>query len=154
MNEKNIIKRSFKLRILPSLASFDDINIGPILSPFIPREKINLFCNDFNNNTKLFINELKLSVIFYLNIDNSFFYIIKGPRLTELLKIVLSINNLYYSDIENYIYLTEFYDFLYYKYYIFINNNFFFKNDLFFKNFFFNNLYSYKNLLLKKNEEF
>jgi hypothetical protein len=148
MNEKNIIKRSFKLRILPNLASFEDINIGPILSPFISREKINIFCNDFNNNTKFHINELKLSVIFYLNIDNSFFYIIKGPRLSELFKMVITINNLYNSDLENFLYLTELYDFLYYKYNIFLNN------DFFFKNFFFNNLYSFKNLLIKKNENF
>jgi len=150
--EKNIVKRSFKLRILPNTASFDDINIGPILSPFIVRDKINIFCNDFNNNTKFFLNDLKLSVIFFLNIDNSFFYIIKGPRLSDLLKMVIDLKNLYNSDFDNFLYLTELFDFLFLKYSIFNNNEFFFFNDFFFKNFFFNNLFSFKNLIIKRND--
>ena len=88
--EKNIIKRFIKLRIKPVNAVFEDQGIGPILSPFLTRDKINIFCSEFNNISKSYINEFKLSVIFFINLDNSFFFVIKGPRLSELLKIILN----------------------------------------------------------------
>ena len=76
--EKNIIKRFIKLRIKSTGAVFEDQSIGPILSPFLTRDKINIFCTEFNNVSKIYINEFKLSVIFFINMDNSFFFIIKG----------------------------------------------------------------------------
>lgn len=149
--EKNIIKRFIKLRIKPTGAVFEDQSIGPILSPFLTRDKINIFCTEFNNVSKIYINEFKLSVIFFINMDNSFFFIIKGPRLSELLKIVLNINSLYNISNENFLYLTEFFDLLFFKYSFFVSNIKF--NDFLLKKFMINSLFSLKNIILK-NEYF
>lgn len=149
--EKNIVKRFFKLRIKSGCAMFEDQSIGPILSPYIPRDKINNFCNDFNNISKIYINDLKLSVIFYLNIDNTFFFIIKGPRLSEIIKLMLNINSLYNLKDENFIYLTELYDLVFFKYSFFLKN--FKYNNFLLKKFLINSLFSIKNLKIK-NEYF
>jgi ribosomal protein L11 len=149
--EKNIIKRFIKLRIKPKEAVFEDQSIGPILSPFLTRDKINIFCSEFNNVSKIYINEFKLSVIFFINMDNSFFFIIKGPRLSELLKIVLNINSLYNISNENFLYLTEFFDLLFFKYSFFVSNIKF--NDFLLKKFMINSLFSLKNIIIK-NEYF
>lgn len=150
MNSENIIiKRSFKLRIFANGASFEDLNIGPILSPFIARDKINLFCNNFNDNTKFFLNEMRLYVIFYLTVDNTFFFIIKGSKLSELFKISLEINNIYNLNFENYLYLKDIFDCAYLKYFFLNNYENFFLNDIFFKLFFFNSISSFKNLYIK-----
>lgn len=149
--EKNIIKRFIKLRIKPLGAVFEDQGIGPILSPFLPRDKINFFCNEFNNISKNYINELKLSVIFFLNLDNSFFFIIKGPRLSELLKLILNINSLYNISNDNFIYLTEFFDLVFFKYsFFFFNVNY---NNFLLKKFMISSLFSLKKIILK-NEYF
>jgi ribosomal protein L11 len=148
--EKNIIKRFFKLRISAKNAVFEDPTIGPILSPFLTRDKILLFCNDFNNFSKNYINDIKLSIIFFLNIDNSFFYIVKGPRFSELLKLILNIDNLsiYYEN--NSIILTELYDLIFFKFSFFCLNFFF--NSFLLKRFFLDMLFSIKNLLIINNE--
>lgn len=149
--EKNIIKRFIKLRIKPVNAVFEDQGIGPILSPFLTRDKINIFCSEFNNISKSYINEFKLSVIFFINLDNSFFFVIKGPRLSELLKIILNINSLYNISNDNFLYLTEFFDLLFFKYFFFILNVRY--NDFLLKKYMINSLFSLKNLIIK-NEYF
>jgi ribosomal protein L11 len=150
--EKNIIKRFFKLRISSKNAAFEDPTIGPILSPFLTRDKITLFCNDFNNYSKIYLSEIKLSVIFFLNIDNSFFYIIKGPRFSELLKFVLNINSLSNIHSDNFIFLTEIYDLIFFKFSFFCSNFFF--NSFLLKRFFLDLLFSIKNLLIINDEFF
>lgn len=150
--EKNNIKRSFKLRINSGCASFEDPTIGPILSPFLLRDKIVLFCNDFNNISKIYLNDLKLSVIFFLNSDNSFFFIIKGPRFSELLKLILNINNLSIISEDNFIFLTELYDLIFFKY-SFFSFTFFF-NSFLLKRFFLDILFSIKNLIIFNDEYF
>jgi len=155
--EKNIIKRFFKLRISAGNATFDDPTIGPILSPFLLKDKITIFCNDFNIFSKIYLNNIKLSVIFFLNIDNSFFFIIKGPRFSELLKLILNIKSLLLLSVENFIYLTELYDLIFFKYFFFFSNLFF--NNFLLKRFFFDILFSIKKLFVLndifflKNEE-
>jgi ribosomal protein L11 len=150
--EKNIIKRFFKLRVNAGNAAFEDPTIGPILSPFLTRDKITLFCNDFNNFSKIYLNDIKLSVIFFLNLDNSFFYIIKGPRFSELLKLILNINSLSVISEDNFIFLTELYDLIYFKYSFFCSNFFF--NSFLLKRFFLDSLFSIKNLKIMNNEFF
>jgi hypothetical protein len=149
--KKNLIKSFLKLRIKPNCAVFEDQSIGPVLSEYLNREKINNFCNDFNNVSKCYINDLKLSVIFYFYLDSSFFFIIKGPRLSEIIKLVLNINSLYKINIENFLYLTEFYDLIFFKYYFFLKNSKY--NNFLLKKFLFNSLFSIKNILIK-NEYF
>jgi ribosomal protein L11 len=144
--EKNIIKRFFKLRINAGNALFEDPTIGPILSPFLTRDKITIFCNDFNNFSKIYLNDIKLSVIFFLNIDNSFFYIIKGPRFSELLKLILNINSLSLILENNFILLTELYDLIFFKYSFFCSKFFF--NSFLLKRFFLDSLFSIKNLII------
>lgn len=150
--EKNLIKRFFKLRINACNATFEDPTIGPILSPFLTRDKIIIFCNDFNNFSKIYLNDIKLSVIFFLNIDNSFFYIIKGPRFSELLKLILNINSLYLISNDNFIFLTELYDLIFFKYSFFSSSLFF--NSFLLKRFFLDILFSIKNLVVLNDELF
>jgi ribosomal protein L11 len=150
--EKNIIKRSFKLRINAGNASFEDLTIGPILSPFLTRDKIIIFCNDFNNFSKIYLNDIKLSVIFFLNVDNSFFFIVKGPRFSQLLKFILNINSLSIMSNDNFIFLTELYDLIFFKYSFFSSILFF--NSFLLKRFFLDILYSIKKLIVVNDEFF
>lgn len=149
--EKNIIKRFLKLRIKPGCAIFEDQSIGPILSPFITRDKINNFCNDFNNISKIYITDLKLSVIFYLNFDNTFFFVIKGPRLSEVIKLILNINSLYKITSSDFLFLSEFFDLVFFKYFFFFKNLRY--NNFILKRFLINSLFSIKNINIK-NEYF
>ena len=151
--EKGIIKRLFKLRLIPMNASFEDTNVGPILSPFLTKDKINQFCLDFNENSKFYFLDLRLSVIFFLNTDNSFFYIIKGQRLSELLKLILNTTSLFKID-ESFIFLTEFYDVIFYKYFFYNNFNCYKYNSFFFKLFLLNNLFSLKNFYVLNDYNF
>lgn len=144
--EKSIIKRFFKLRISSKGAVFEDPTIGPILSPFLTRDKITNFCNDFNNFSKVYLSDIKLSVIFFLNIDNSFFYIIKGPRFSELLKLIINVESLLNISENNFIILTEIYDLIYFKFSFFCLNVFF--NSFLLKRFFLDSLFSIKNLII------
>jgi len=149
--EKKRIKRFFKLNIRPLNAAFEDSSIGPNLSPFMVREKINLFCNEFNEVSKNYISDLKLSIILYLHTDNTFFFIIRGSRLSDLLKLILNISSLSVFNENDYIYLSEFYDLIFYKYFFF--NSDILYNSFILKNFLISSSYSIKNLLIK-NEYF
>jgi hypothetical protein len=149
--KKSPIKSFLKLRIKPCCAVFEDQSIGPVLSEYLNREKINNFCNDFNNVSKCYINDLKLSVIFYFCLDNSFFFIIKGPRLSEIIKLILNINSLYKKTEDDFLYLTEFYDLIFFKYFFYFNN--FKYNSFLLKKFLNNSLFSIKKLNIK-NEYF
>lgn len=150
MIEKKSIKRFFKLKIKTQQAVFEDSNIGPILSPFLNKEKVNSFCNEFNEATKLYLLNIKLSIVLYLHTDNTFFFVIKGFCLSDLIKCILCVNNLYIKNDNDFLYLKEFYDLVYYKYFFF---NFSF-NDFFFKKKIFNCFFSIKNLLLVNDYNF
>lgn len=64
---------------------------------------------------------------------------------------MLNINSLYNISNENFLYLTEFFDLLFFKYSFFVSNiNF---NDFLLKKFMLNSLFSLKSLILK-NEYF
>ena len=92
--DKKKIKRFFNLTLNACISRFEDSGVGPILSPFINKEKINSFCSEFNIKSKLYKSGLPLRVNFCLFFDNSFFFFIKGVNFSSLLKIVLSINGI------------------------------------------------------------
>lgn len=142
--EKKSIKRFFNLKIETQKAVFEDSNIGPILSPFLNKDKINSFCSEFNEVTKLYLLDLKLSIILYLYTDNTFFFVIKGFCLTDLIKCVMCIRSMYIKNNSSFLYLKEFYDLVFYKYFFF---NFYF-NDFILKKKMFNSFFSIKNILL------
>lgn len=108
------IKNLFKLEIFCNSAKFEDQSIGPNLSPYIPRDKINLFCDEFNKLTKNYNNDLKVSVKLILYVDNSFFFIIKGPNFSNLLKIIINTENLKLNKF-NEVSIFELYDIIYLK---------------------------------------
>jgi ribosomal protein L11 len=130
----NLVKkdevRYFNLRINAQEATFENLNIGPNLSPFMKRDKINLFCSEFNNMSSLYLyKDIPLYITLYLYTDHSFFFIIKGPSIAFLLKMVFSIESL--SDqflIENPLNFKEFYDILILKKYF---SNIYFNYDSF-----------------------
>jgi len=72
--EKKKIKRFFNLTLNACSSRFEDSGIGPILSPFMNKEKVNSFCNDFNNQSKNYKSGLSLRVQLCLFTDNSFFF--------------------------------------------------------------------------------
>lgn len=109
------LKNLFKLEISCKSAKFEEPSIGPTLSPYMVREKINLFCNEFNNLTQYYNQELRISVKLFLYIDNSFFFIIKGPNFSTLLKLLLNRENLQVLSGKTLITLMELYDMLYLK---------------------------------------
>lgn len=87
MNKK--IVRFFNLRINSQDASFENLNIGPNLSPFMNREKINLFCLEFNSVTSFYLfKEIPIFCKLILFNDGSFILLIKGPSLNFFLKIL------------------------------------------------------------------
>jgi len=92
--EKKKIKRFFDLTLNACISRFEDSGVGPILSPFINKEKINSFCSEFNLKSKIYKSGFPLRVNFCLFFDNSFFFFIKGVSFSSLLKIVLSINGI------------------------------------------------------------
>ena len=142
--EKKKLKRFFNLKLLVSSAVFEDSSIGPNLSPFMPREKINLFCSEFNELSKSYISDLKLFVKLYLYTNNSFFFVIKGPCFLDFIKI-LNLSTKF--NIDNFLYLKELYDIILLKNY-FLGKNFKF-NNFFIKRLILCNIYSIKNLKLK-----
>lgn len=88
--DKKKIKRFFNLTLNACVARFEDSGIGPILSPFMNKEKINSFCSDFNTNSKQYKSGLPIRVNLCLFFDNTFFFFIKGVGFSSLLKIVTS----------------------------------------------------------------
>lgn len=74
------IKRQFNLRFNAKESKFENPNIGPLLSPYIPRSIINDLCNTFNKST----SHIKAGLEIYLSLtlfkDNSFFYIVKNVK--------------------------------------------------------------------------
>ena len=72
--EKKKIKRFFNLKMNACVSRFEDSGIGPILSPFMNKEKVNSFCTEFNNQSKNYKSGLPLRVQLCLFVDNSFFF--------------------------------------------------------------------------------
>jgi len=73
--EKKKIKRFFNITMNSCTSRFEDPGIGPILSPFMNKEKVNSFCSEFNNQSKIYKSGLPIRVRLCLFIDNSFFFI-------------------------------------------------------------------------------
>ncbi|EPS73342.1 hypothetical protein M569_01427, partial [Genlisea aurea] len=65
--------------------------IGPVLSPFMNKEKVTNFCNEFNKLSKNYKNNLPLRVLLCLFFDNTFFFLIKGINASLVLKLILNI---------------------------------------------------------------
>jgi len=95
--EKKKIKRFFNLTLNSCVARFEDSGVGPILSPFINKEKVNSFCSEFNSQSKIYKSGLPLRVNLCLFFDNSFFFFIKGVSFSFILKVVLSIDRLIFG---------------------------------------------------------
>lgn len=121
---KLILKRYFNLRINANSAIFENQSIGPNLSPFMQKDKINQFCVEFNNVTTFYkSNEIELYVRLNLYYDNSFNFIIKGPSFPFLFKLFYNIDKLKNLNIKK----DEIDLFMIYKI-IFIKNYFINKN--------------------------
>lgn len=90
------------------ISRFEDSGIGPILSPFMNKEKVNSFCSEFNNQSKIYKSGLPVRVRLCLFMDNSFFFFIKGASFSSLLKLVLNIDRFNY-DKKNEIGIFEFF---------------------------------------------
>jgi hypothetical protein len=80
MLNKKKIKRFFNL-IIPSMkAVFENQAIGPILSPYISKDKINNFCTEFNTVSIIYKYSLLLHIKLILFVDNSFFLLLKAQH--------------------------------------------------------------------------
>jgi ribosomal protein L11 len=144
-NEGKKLVRFFNLRINAKDASFENINVGPNLSPFINKEKINQFCLEFNKVTDIYISkEIPIYIRLFLYTDNSFFFIVRGPSFSFILKILFGLISLkkelfLTEDLKQNIYLKELYDIILLKNFFFNklirNNSFIIKNQV--KNSFF-----------------
>lgn len=144
--EKKKIKRFFNLTLNSCISRFEDPGIGPILSPFMNKEKVNSFCNEFNNQSKIYKSGLPVRVQLCLFVDNSFFFFIKGVNFSSLLKLVLNVERFNYNN-RNEINLFDFF------FLCILKNNFLLhKKKLYNKFFFFsliNSLNSMKFLIVK-----
>jgi hypothetical protein len=136
MLNKKKIKRFFNL-IIPSMkAVFENQAIGPILSPYISKDKINNFCTEFNTVSIIYKYSLLLHIKLILFVDNSFFFIIKGPTLSLLFKLVYNIDSCFQlKDFD--INVFDFFDLVFVKDFFFLNQvktsyvfSFFFKKRL------------------------
>lgn len=136
------LNRFFNLRINSRGAAFENLNIGPNLSPYMNREKIKEFCNEFNKQTFIYRSEdLLIYVRLFLYTDKSFVFLIKGPSFSTLLKLVWNIMSLTNKNImENSITLRSLYDivilrnYYWFKLYNNLNQNWIklrFKNSFF-----------------------
>jgi ribosomal protein L11 len=151
--EKKKLKRMFKLTLVTGGAAFEDSNIGPNLSPYMPKDKITLFCNEFNTKMDFFVDKIVVNVKLFLFIDNTFFFIVKGPHLANLLKIyfnILSLKQLTQNSSSLFISIFDFFDMflikvLFWRNYFNINLLF---NTLFFKKWMISLYHSVKNLPL------
>lgn len=144
--EKKKIKRFFNLTLNACVSRFEDPGIGPILSPFMNKEKVNSFCTEFNNQSKIYKSGLPLRVQLCLFVDNSFFFNIKGASFSSLLKLALNVDRFNYTK-RNEICILDFFCVCILK-----NNFILQKKKLYDKIFFFsliNSLNSMKNLILK-----
>jgi hypothetical protein len=97
--EKKKIKRFFDLTLNACISRFEDSGVGPILSPYLNKEKVNSFCNEFNVRSKVYKSSLPIRVNLCVFMDNSFFFFIKGVSFFSLLKLVLNIDRFSYDKI-------------------------------------------------------
>jgi ribosomal protein L11 len=134
VREDRRLVRFFNLRINAKDASFENINVGPNLSPFMPKDKITQFCSEFNSITEIYKSkEIPIYLRLFLYTDGSFFFVVRGPSFSFLLKILFStysLNNEAFQNIEG-IKLNELYEII------------------IFKNFFFNKLIKLNSFILK-----
>lgn len=142
--DKKKIKRFFNLTLSACVARFEDSGVGPILSPFMNKEKVTNFCNDFNNFSKKYKSGLPLRVYLCLFSDNSFFFYVKGVSFSLLLKLILNLER--FNSCQE----LDLFDFFLL---LFLNNNLIAdKNKIYNKIYFFsliNFLNSTKNLIVK-----
>jgi len=108
------LKRFFNLRIFPTKAKFEDSGIGPVLSPYMQRDKILSLCNFINDLTKSMTDTLYVSVNVIFFIDNTFQCFIKGPKFKHLCDIIFT-----GSDVLDF---NDLYLLAYYKYRMFYSN--------------------------------
>jgi ribosomal protein L11 len=102
VREDRRLVRFFNLRINSKDASFENINVGPNLSPFMPKDKITQFCSEFNTITALYTStEIPVYLRLFLYTDGSFFFVIRGPSFSFLLKILFNINSLERDSFKN-----------------------------------------------------
>lgn len=97
--EKKKIKRFFDLTLNACISRFEDSGVGPILSPFLNKDKVNSFCNEFNAQSKVYKSSLPIRVNLCVFMDNSFFFFIKGVSFSSLLKLVLNIDRFSYDKL-------------------------------------------------------
>jgi ribosomal protein L11 len=146
--EKKKVKRFFNLTLNACSSRFEDSGIGPILSPFINKEKVNSFCSDFNNQSKNYKSGLSLRVQLCLFTDNSFFFLINGVKFSSLLKLALNVERFNYNKI-NEIGIIDFF------FLGILKNNFFLEKKKLYDKFFFLSLINSLNalnFLVLKNE--
>lgn len=146
--EKKKVKRFFNLTLNACSSRFEDSGIGPILSPFMNKEKVNSFCSDFNNQSKNYKSGLSLRVQLCLFTDNSFFFLIKGVKFSSLLKLALNVERFNYNKI-NEIGIIDFF------FLGILKNNFFLEKKKLYDKFFFLSLINSLNalnFLVLKNE--
>lgn len=129
--------RFFNLRINAMDASFENINVGPNLSPFIPKDKIKEFCSEFNKVTEMYASkEVPIYIRLFLYTDGSFFFVLRGPSYTFLLKTLMAIASLEKDSFINNkgVYLKELYEINIFRNYFFNKllkvNNFILKNQI------------------------
>lgn len=84
------IKRQFNLRFSARESKFENPNIGPLLSPHLPRTIINDLCTSFNKSTSHIKTGLEIYLTLTLFKDNSFFYILKNVKPIFLLNLIIS----------------------------------------------------------------
>lgn len=138
------IKNLFKLEVLCGGAKFEDPGIGPNLSPYMVRDKINLFCAEVNQLTNTYNNELRIGVKLFLYMDNSFFFCVKGPNFTNLVKLFLNCDSLI-GEAYNVINLCDLFDLVYFKKLFMLNSGIKY-NNLVLKMQIKNSIHSIKNL--------
>lgn len=142
--EKKKLKRFFNLNLNATIARFEDSGIGPILSPFINKEKVTNFCNEFNVASKRYKSGLILRVYLCLFVDNSFFFFIKGVSFFLLLKLILNIERFNSSYILN---IFDFFFLLFLKDNLIVDKNKIYSKLYFYS--FINTLNSTKNLIVE-----
>ena len=117
------ILQFFNLRSNANSASFNNLNIGPNLSLYMNRESIKKFCDEFNNLTSIYNNNVLIYIKLFLYTDKSFCFLIKGPLFSLVLKVILcshildnklvyqiTLKNLYYINYLRNFYWFKFYD--------------------------------------------
>jgi ribosomal protein L11 len=134
VREDRRLIRFFNLRINAQDASFENINVGPNLSPFMPKDKITQFCSEFNKATLFYKSkDIPIYLRLFLYTDGSFFFVLRGPSFSYFIKVLFCLYSLDKESINSIegIKLNELYDI----------------NIL--KNFFFNKLIKVDSFILK-----